>query len=166
MPTRELLDVAKEHPVMFDASYVVIVNSLALKISGITRDTPNPPGGEIVKDKNGEPNGILKNGQSLLKRGETRSAAFTEAEKLKAMEDQLARYVAAGLTSVNDRAVNAEQIALYKKLHDQNRLPIRVALTWRPDASRPAAELVATINEGTAATVTKAGDDWLSIGAF
>src|SRR4051812_12578725 len=67
MPTRELLDVVTDHPVMFDASYVVIANSMALRISGITRDTPNPPGGEIVRDAGGEPNGILKNAQKLLK---------------------------------------------------------------------------------------------------
>ena len=92
---------------MFDASYVVIANSMALAVSGITRDTPNPPGGEIVKDRNGEPNGILKNAQGLLKRPRGVAAGFTEAEKLTALEDQLKRYVAAGLTSVNDRAVEA-----------------------------------------------------------
>src|SRR3989442_1068335 len=108
MPTREVLDVLPDHPVVFDASYVVIANSLALKISGITRDTPDPPGGEIVKDKNGEPNGILKNAAGLLKRGRSARAGFSESEKLKALEDQLKRYVAAGLTSVNDRAVDTE----------------------------------------------------------
>jgi predicted amidohydrolase YtcJ len=67
MPTRDVLDVVSDHPVMFDASYVVIANSMALRLSGITRDTPNPPGGEIVHDLKGEPNGILKNAQKLLK---------------------------------------------------------------------------------------------------
>src|SRR4051812_8685926 len=40
MPTRDALDVVPDHPVMFDASYVVIANSMALRVSGITRDTP------------------------------------------------------------------------------------------------------------------------------
>ena len=53
----------------------------------------------------------------------------------------LRRYVAAGLTSVNDRVVGSEQIALYRKLQAQGRLPIRVTLTWRPDASRTTDEL-------------------------
>src|SRR5688572_12313641 len=164
MPTREVLDVATEHPVMFDASYVVIANSLALKISGITRTTPNPPGGEIVKDKNGEPNGILKNAQGLLKRGPRVAASISESDKLQALEDQLKRYVAAGLTSINDRAVNAEQIALYQKLKETGRLPIRAALTWRPDASRPTEELISAI--GAAPYKTNDGDDWLKFGAF
>jgi len=168
MPTREVLDAIQDHPVMFDASYVVIVNSEGLRISGITRNTPNPPGGEIVKDAKGEPNGILKNAQGLLKRGPSAtsgfSGGFTEAEKLRALEEQLNRYVAAGLTSVNDRAVDAEQIALYQRLKQQGRLPIRAALTWRPDAARPAEELIAAINAAPYTTGT--GDDWLKFGAF
>jgi predicted amidohydrolase YtcJ len=42
MPTREVLDVESAHPVMFDASYTVVVNSAALKLCGITKSTPNP----------------------------------------------------------------------------------------------------------------------------
>jgi predicted amidohydrolase YtcJ len=164
MPTREVLDVATEHPVMFDASYVVIANSLALKMSGITRDTPNPPGGEIVRDARGEPNGILKNAQRLLKGVPPASSGLTETDRLRALEDQLKRYVAAGLTSVNDRAVNAEQIALYRKLKEQGKLPIRAALTWRPDAARPTEELQEAIR--TAEYVTNTGDDWLRFAAF
>jgi predicted amidohydrolase YtcJ len=164
MPTREVLDVVPDHPVMFDASYVVIANSMALKVSGITRDTPNPPGGEIVKDAKGEPNGILKNAQRLLKGVPARSAGFTEADRLKALEDQLKRYVAAGLTSVNDRAVDTEIVGLYRKLKAEGRLPLRVGLTWRPDASRPTEELQKAIRSSE--WVTNQGDDWLKFTAF
>jgi len=164
MPTRALLDVVTDHPVMFDASYVVIANSMALRISGITRDTPNPPGGEIVHDASGEPNGILKNAQKLLKGAPRPSGSFTHEERLKALEDQLRRYVEAGLTSVNDRAVDEEQIALYRELKASGRLPIRAALTWRPDASRPTEDLVAAIRAADFHTNT--GDEWLKFGAF
>jgi predicted amidohydrolase YtcJ len=163
MPTRELLDIEHDHPVMFDASYTVILNSAALKLCGIDRNTPNPPGGEIVKDAGGEPNGILKNAQSLIK-GLDRSARFTEAEKLDALEQQLKRYLAAGLTTVGDRAVNAEQIAAYQKLKADGRLPIRAVLTWRPDASQPAAALQQQIESAPYATNT--GDSWLKFGSF
>ena len=164
MPTRDTLDAATtDHPVMFDASYVVIANSLALQISGITRGTPNPPGGEIVKDANGEPNGILKNAQGLLK-GLERSDTFTEPERLQALEDQLKRYIAAGLTTVGDRANTLEQIELWRKLKAQGRLPIRAVLTWRPDGQRPEAELLAAIR--SAPLKTNDGDDWLRIGTF
>jgi predicted amidohydrolase YtcJ len=163
MPTRELLDVERDHPVLFDASYVVILNSYALKLCGIDRNTPNPPGGEIVKDAGGEPTGILKNAQTLVK-GLDRAESFTEAEKLDALEQQLKRYVAAGLTTVGDRAVNAEQISLYQKLKSAGRLHIRAVLTWRPDASQPAATLQQQIE--SAPYTTNTGDSWLKFGTF
>jgi predicted amidohydrolase YtcJ len=163
MPTREVLDVETEHPVMFDASYIVIVNSYALRKCGITKDTPNPPNGEIVKDANGEPNGILKNAQSLLK-GLKRATDFTEAEKLDALEQQLRRYVAAGITAVGDRAVDREQIKLYNTLKAEGRLPLRAVLTWRPDANRPTEVIQREIEAANFRTNT--GDSWLKFGTF
>ncbi len=161
MPTRQDLDVAVEHPVMFDASYVVIVNSFALRMCGITRDTPNPPHGEIVHDENGEPNGILKSAESLLKRGPADSD-FSEAEKLEVLEAMLRRYAAAGLTAVGDGAV--AEVALYRKLAAAHRLPVRAVLTWRLDISRPTDDLVREIR--SAPYTTNTGDDWLKFGAF
>ena len=90
MPTRKVLDVVTDHPVLFDASYVVVANTLALKLSHIDRNTPNPPGGVIVKDANGEPNGILRNAESLIKGLDT-GEHFSEHEKLLALEQQLLR---------------------------------------------------------------------------
>lgn len=163
MPRRELLDVNTAHPVMFDASYVVVVNSLGLKISGITRDTPDPPRGEIVKDAHGEPNGILKNAQSLLK-GLKPESQFTEQEQLQALEEMLERYVAAGLTSVGDGAVQANEIHLYRTLQARNRLPLRVTMTWWHNAARPIEELRQEIQ--SADFTTNTGDEWLRFGAY
>jgi predicted amidohydrolase YtcJ len=163
MPTREVLDVATEHPVMFDASYTVVVNSHALKMCGITRDTPNLPNGEIVKDAKGEPNGILRNGQSLL-RDLDRSGGATEDEKLEALEGMLKRYVAAGLTAISDRALTPAEFPLYDKLKAQGRLPIRTVMTWRIDASRPTEELLRQIR--MAPYSTGKGDSWLKFGAL
>jgi len=56
MPTKTDLDVTTDHPVAFDGSYVWSANSMALRISGITSQTPNPPGGEVVKGEDGQPN--------------------------------------------------------------------------------------------------------------
>lgn len=157
MPTKELLDVLPEHPVMFDASYVVVANSFALKMSGIDRNTPNPAGGEIVKGPDGEPNGILKNAAGLLKR-EARSEAWPEADQLRALEQMLKLYAAAGLTSVIDRSSTESEMALYEKLRARSgSLPVRVALTWRPDASAP----IERIRERIARGPKPGGDEWL-----
>ncbi|MGH7247506.1 MAG: amidohydrolase, partial [Pseudomonadota bacterium] len=163
MPTREVLDVVKDHPVMFDASYTVILNSYALKMCGITRDTPNPPGGVIVKDAHGEPNGILKNAESLVK-GLDHAETFTEAEQIDALEAMHKRYLAAGLTSIIDRALTPEQIALYGKMKAEHRLHVRAYLTWRMPTNAPTAELVKRIQ--AAPYRRQDGDDWLRFGIF
>ena len=61
-PTRKDLDrVCPNHPVsvMRTCMHVMVVNSMALKMAGITSETPDPEGGEIGRDERGEPNGIL-----------------------------------------------------------------------------------------------------------
>jgi predicted amidohydrolase YtcJ len=163
MPTRDTLDVAPGHPVYFDASYTVVVNSLGLKVCGIARNTPNPPGGEIVKDEKGEPNGILRHCEPLLKSVE-QARPFTESENLQALEKMLRMYAAAGLTSIGDRACDPEQIGLYQKLKAGGRLPIRAVLTWRANAALPTDEVIRQIK--AAPYTTNTGDEWLKFGAF
>lgn len=69
-PNRYDLDeVCSDAPVslMRTCAHIRCVNSRALAIAGIDRNTPNPPGGEIEKDENGEPTGVLKeNARNLL----------------------------------------------------------------------------------------------------
>ncbi len=162
-PTRQDLDVVTDHPVAFDGSYVWSANSMALRMSGITRDTPNPPGGEVVKGDDGEPNGILRNAAQLLK-GAQRAESFTEDEKLRALEQMLQLYAAAGLTAVGDRAITAEDAGLYAKLKQQGRLPVRVVMTWRPDAQRPLEDVLREIRAST--WTTNQGDEMLKFGTF
>jgi predicted amidohydrolase YtcJ len=163
MPTRKDLDIVKDHPVAFDGSYVWAANSKALAISGISRNTPNPPGGEVVKDEKGEPNGILRNGAQLLK-GAQRAENFTGVEKAQALERMLQRYAEAGLTGVGDRAVTSEDAALYQRLHAEKRLPVRVVMTWRIDASRAIEQIEREIQASQWST--NRGDDWLRFGTF
>lgn len=162
-PTRADLDVDTEHPVAFDGSYVWSANSMGLRISGITRDTPNPPGGEVVKDANGEPNGILRNAASLLK-GVPGEEVFTETEQLDAIEKMLRIYAAAGLTAVGDRAIGPVHVSLYQKLKAANRLPIRIVLTWRINAERPTSEVLEEIRRSP--WTSNLGDERLKFGTF
>ncbi len=162
-PTRQDLDVVTDHPVAFDGSYVWGANSLALKVSGITRDTPNPPGGEVVKGADGEPNGILRNASQLLK-GITRTQSFTADDKVAALGQMLQLYAAAGLTAVGDRAVLPDDAAIYEKLRARSGLPVRVVLTWRPNGARPLEDLVSEIRASS--WTTNQGDDWLKFGTF
>jgi predicted amidohydrolase YtcJ len=162
-PTKQDLDVTTDHPVAFDGSYVWGANSLALKISGVTRETPNPPGGEIVKGPDGEPNGILRNASQLLK-GIDRAEPFNDEEKVAAFSQMLHLYAAAGLTAVGDRAVTPMEVAIYEKLKSRGEMPVRVVLTWRINAARPVEQVVAEI--GASSWTTNRGDDWLRFGSF
>lgn len=163
MPTRADLDVVKTHPVAFDGSYVWSANSMALEISGITKDTPNPPGGEVVKGPDGEPNGILRAASGLLK-GVRTSKPFTGEERLAALEKMLQIYAEAGLTTIGDRAVGPADVALFEKLHKDKRLPVRTVLTWRIDTNRPMPEVLKEIRENK--WTTNQGDEWLKFGTF
>jgi predicted amidohydrolase YtcJ len=161
MPTREDLDVATDHPVMLDASYVVVVNSFALRLRHIDRNTPNPARGEIVHDASGEPNGILKNAQSLL--GDVDSEApFSGPEKLAALDGMLRKYAAAGLTTVGDGS--ADEPELYKKLEAEGRLPVRTMLTWWLNIARSTEDLVGAIR--SAPYASNSGDDWVKFCAL
>lgn len=166
MPTKDVLDVVTDHPVLFDASYVSVVNTFALKASGITGKTPDPPRGEIGKGKDGEPNGILRNALSVIKGAPDteHSQQFSEQEKLDALEGMLKRYVASGLTTVGDRAVLKEDVDLYAKLKAEHHLPIRAVLTWRLPTQAPTDQLVHEIQDSP--WVTNKGDDWLKFGSF
>jgi len=162
-PTKQDLDVTTEHPVAFDGSYVWGANTMALQKSGITAATPNPPGGEVVKGADGQPNGILRNAAGLLK-GVPQGASYTEAQKLAALETMLKLYAAAGLTSVGDRAAVLEDYGLYAKLKAQGKLPVRAVITWRINAMRSAEEVVAEIEKNP--WKTGQGDEWLKFGSF
>lgn len=162
-PTKTDLDVVTTHPVAFDGSYVWSANTLGLKISGITRDTPNPPGGEVVKGLDGEPNGILRAANQLLK-GVREEARASELERQSALLQMLKLYAAAGLTTVGDRAVTAPDVATYRALKDQGKLPVRTVLTWRINAGRKVEEIESEINSSS--WHTNQGDDWLKFGTF
>ena len=156
MPDREVLDAAPEHRVFYDASYASAVNSLALRQSGITKDTPDPPGSRIVKDARGEPNGILVGRASALIKDPPRARTFTEQEQLAALEQMLRRYAAAGLTSIGDRGTSAEAFALYRILEKGGRLPVRVVMTARLRLEEIA----------KSSWTTGQGSEWLKWGSF
>ncbi len=90
-PTKaELDEAAPQHPVLFHAGPAGVVNSLGLKVSDITRDTPNPPAGVVAKDATtGEPTGMLRNAFHLLKGLPRDAARLSSQVKREAAEGTL-----------------------------------------------------------------------------
>jgi len=131
-PTKELIDkVSPNNPVMLSRAdgHSVLVNSYVLKASAITKNTPNPFGGEIQKDPlTGEPTGILKeNAEGLIKTGEVKTNRTTEENAARLWQGYLLAMKEArelGVTSV--QVPGSADFAAYEKLQKDGLLTSRI----------------------------------------
>ncbi|HET7841188.1 MAG TPA: amidohydrolase family protein, partial [Terriglobia bacterium] len=110
LPTRWMIDsVTPDHPAYLSRydGHAGLANSAALKLAGVTKDTPEPPGGEIVRDpQTGEPTGVLKDAaQDLVGKVIPNPSEEEVEEALRAGLKEAARV---GLTTVNDMALGDE----------------------------------------------------------
>jgi predicted amidohydrolase YtcJ len=127
LPSRQWIDeVTRQHPVFVTRldGHMALANSLALKLAGITRETPDPPGGAIVRDAWGEPTGILKDAaMSAVHKVIPAPGPAEIAEALRAAM----RYAAEnGVTSIHDMSASPGVLAAYQELLSRNELSVRV----------------------------------------
>lgn len=157
-PTAAQLDAATQtHPVALRAKsgHALWVNSFALRIAGVTRDTPDPAGGEIVRDAQGEPTGVLlESAMALVARVIPPPAPEQEEEAtlvaMRAMNS-------AGLTGVHcmDGAGGIGTFNTYQRLRKQGRSTLRIC------KQLPFEDLDVIIAAGLRSGF---GDAWLRIG--
>ena len=158
-PTRADLDsVSRDHPMFFSRvdGHVAVVNSRALEIADITRATPDPQGGKFMHDPaTGEPNGMLEE-DSAMGRVVSLIPPFNPDQRRRAIELALAEASSFGVTSIQD---NSEEnpyrlyeefrdghsrsgktvpnapalvdVPIYRSLHDEGKLPLRIT-EWLP----------------------------------
>ncbi len=100
------------------------VNSMALKMAGIDRFTPDLPGGTIEKDKSGNPTGILIDNAFLLIKKFIPKHSLSQVESF--IIDASKELSENGLTEVHDMDVAPELIPIYQKLEKENKLKIRI----------------------------------------
>lgn len=135
----ELSAVSPNNPVYLThaSGHASFANQRALELAGITRSTPNPPGGEIVKTANGEPTGLLREtAQGLVSRvmaraDSGRSAADIDAERRKQVELAGQEALSKGVTSFHDAGSSFAIIDFLKKLETEGQLPIRLYVMVR-----------------------------------
>ncbi len=168
-PTKaELDEAAPKHPVLYHAGPAGIVNSLGLKVSGVTKDTPNPTGGVVVKDADGEPTGMIRNAYGVLKGVPKEDEKVSEAERRAAVKKLFDLYNARGLTSVADRNASRADLDLYQSMRDKNELTLRlnVARSFDPFGSREEVvrRLDALPGKDGKGGPTGTGDDWVRVG--
>lgn len=126
-PTRHDLDRASAiHPIALThtSGHGIVANSLALQLAGVTRDTPDPEGGEIIRDEQGEPLGLLQEtAMGFINRAMPPVADDSMANAIRAaLEHQLAL----GITSATDPLLAPHHLRVYRRLEAEGALRVRV----------------------------------------
>ena len=134
--TRADLDAAStEHPIALTRTcgHMIVANSRALELAGITASTPNPPGGVIVRDEHGAPTGLLQETATGLlnipvPEDETLAHAIREANY---------HQLRLGITSATDPLLTPDHLRVYRQLEADGDLAVRVngMSIRRPDAA-------------------------------
>lgn len=126
-PTLEELDaISSDKPIALERAdgHAIIVNSLALKLAGIDRDTSDPIGGKIDKDINGEPNGVLIDKASLLV--EKIIPKRSRQDEKNALKEGLYRTASMGWTQLHDAGSPLSDYELLEEIKEEESLPIRI----------------------------------------
>ena len=127
-PTRWDLDkVAPNNPVILGRAdgHGSVANSAALNLGGIDKNTPNPFGGEISKDKqSGEPNGMLLDAAQGLVRRRIPPTSAADAER--AVILGVKRNIELGWTQIQDAGGSYNEVDLFKKLYSEGKIKLRI----------------------------------------
>lgn len=135
VPTHQALtEVSPENPVYLGhaSGHAAFVNQEAMRLGGISAETPSPSGGEILHDARGEPTGMLREtAQRLISRARTEARQQMTEEDLHEERLTQARLAAEealanGITSFHDAGVGFDTIDLFKELADAGQLPVRL----------------------------------------
>ncbi|MBS1829779.1 MAG: amidohydrolase [Acidobacteria bacterium] len=161
-PTRYEIDAAApDHIAMTDNGYASVLNSKALTQLGITRNSPQPANGKIIKDEKGEPTGLVLGAPQLL--GKYRaSRAATDADRLWALKAMQKKYNEVGFTSVIDRGQGPEGFRAYQQLAQRKEMTVRTTVTYLLNAQGKPEDVRREIER--IPFVTGFGDDWFRVG--
>ncbi|MFB3852739.1 MAG: amidohydrolase [Vicinamibacterales bacterium] len=130
----ELSKVSPNNPVLLThaSGHATFANKKAMEIAGVDRRTPNPPGGEILKDAKGNPIGVFRETASgLLRRsrdGEMgkRTPEQVEADARREIELAAEECLKNGITSVHDAGVSFVTVDRYRRMADEGKLGVRL----------------------------------------
>jgi predicted amidohydrolase YtcJ len=163
-PTRYELDsAAPDREAMADNGYASVLNSALLRRLNITRDTPQPENGRLIKDAKGEPTGLILGAPQLL--GKLRSShPYTDKERLWALENMLKRYNTVGITSIIDRGEGPEGFRAYQTLREKGQLTARAYVTYLMQARGTPEQVRQEIER--IPFFTGWGDSWLRAGSL
>ena len=126
-----LSEVSPDNPVLLThaSGHATFANALAMEMSGITRDPPNPDGGEILRDSRNNPIGVFRETASRLL--SAASADATPPAPRRPAELAVAEALSKGVTSFQDAGSSFETVDLLKNMVDDGGLGIRLWVMLR-----------------------------------
>ena len=127
LPTKELIDSLTPDTPVFLSRYdghMVLANSLALRLAGITAKTADPPGGVIVRDAQGNPTGALKDAAMDL--ASKAVPPLSHEQRSQAVRRALAHAASLGVTSVQHMNPDYADIAVYNEMLERGELTTRI----------------------------------------
>ena len=161
LPNKKVLDdVVSDKPVFLTAydGHTTWANSKALELAGITRNTPDPPNGKIVRDADGEATGsLLEHASGLVRKV---APVPTREERLNALRKGIQEANRVGLTRVHSAGGDFEYFDLYEQLRKSGDLTLRFYIAYFLDPPELTADEISKIE-----TARKTyNEDWLSGG--
>ena len=145
-PTKYDLDLAStEHPISIShaSGHVTVVNSYVLRVAGVNKDTPDPPGGAFDRDPDGAPNGVIREAaRGVL----TRAGAFESAPRppwdveVEGYLRCFREYAARGITSCAAAGASPENIRMYQAVRAAGN-PVRLGVMVSENHFPKAADL-------------------------
>jgi len=135
----DLSKVSPDNPVLLThaSGHSCLANARAMELGGVTKSTPNPAGGEIVRDSQGNPIGaFIETAQGYIGRALAgdqmkRTPAETQAQEERAIQLAVQECLSKGITSFHDAGASFKTIDLYKTLADQGKLGMRLYVMIR-----------------------------------
>ncbi|MGA8212191.1 MAG: amidohydrolase [Candidatus Sulfotelmatobacter sp.] len=127
IPTKEMIDALTPDTPVFVSRYdghMGLANSLALRLAGITAQTPDPPGGTIVRDAQGNPTGALKDAATDYI--DKVVPPLSHDRRVKVVKRALAYTASVGVTSVQHMVASYKDIEVYSELLQRGELTTRI----------------------------------------
>jgi predicted amidohydrolase YtcJ len=153
----EVDDVAPENPVFIskETGHLYVANSKAFELAGITKDTPDPPGGKIDKTDEGEPTGLLYETAGRLVSNLMPPPSVEEiTEGMRRVWDQFAEW---GITTTHDASGHKDAVQAYRNLLDEGFRKVRVLLMMSRTAD--GVDILSSLE--SLGFKSGFGDDWL-----
>jgi predicted amidohydrolase YtcJ len=157
LPSHDWVDAVTPDTPVFVSRYdghMAMANAVALRLAGITRETEDPPGGTIVRDKNGNPTGLMKDAaMDLVYRVIPAPSDEKLLRMIRAGMNEAGQF---GVTSIHDIS-STEDVRAYQILAARSELTLRIyCITPLPQWEAPA----------TAGLRAGFGNDWIHLGAL